>query len=129
MTWAPCLAASWAASSCFWIIDSLSPVQLACSSAPRTILGISALLGVRSMTVGRGRGRAYTGLHDARTARDGVAVQRGRLAKISVNWRPRPSGVELQQERVVVLAIAGRSSSYSDTPVATALSPSTTYGA
>lgn len=28
-TWAPCLAASWARSSCFWIIDSLSPVQLA----------------------------------------------------------------------------------------------------
>ena len=40
MTWAPCLAASWAAFSCFWIIDSLSPVQLACSSAPRTLRGI-----------------------------------------------------------------------------------------
>src|SRR6186997_1912049 len=42
MTWEPCLAASCAAASCFWIIDSLSPVQLACSSAPRTILGIGS---------------------------------------------------------------------------------------
>src|SRR5689334_8415493 len=44
MTWAPCLAASCAACSCFWIIDSLSPVQVACSSAPRTIRGIRGLL-------------------------------------------------------------------------------------
>src|SRR6476619_8671802 len=44
MTWAPCFLAAWAASTCFWIIDSLSPVQLACSSAPRTILGISSPL-------------------------------------------------------------------------------------
>src|SRR5512146_3158301 len=40
MNWAPCLAASWARSSCFWIIDSLSPVQLAWTSAPRTVRGI-----------------------------------------------------------------------------------------
>src|SRR5574337_1772599 len=39
-TWAPCLAASWAKRSCFWIIDSLSPVQVAWSSAPRTLRGI-----------------------------------------------------------------------------------------
>src|SRR5678816_1097554 len=41
MTWAPCLLASWAACSCFWIIDSLSPVQLAWRSAPRTMRGMS----------------------------------------------------------------------------------------
>src|SRR4029078_61124 len=40
MTWAPCFDASWAACSCFWIIDSLSPVQVACRSAPRTVRGI-----------------------------------------------------------------------------------------
>src|SRR5436190_8778255 len=40
MNWAPCLAASWARSSCFWIIDSLSPVQFAWTSAPRTVRGI-----------------------------------------------------------------------------------------
>src|SRR4029079_8091827 len=44
MTWAPCFLASCVAATCFWIIDSLSPVQLACSSAPRTILGISSPL-------------------------------------------------------------------------------------
>src|SRR6476620_9575955 len=43
MNWAPCLAASWARCSCFWIIDSLSPVQLACRSAPRTVRGIRHL--------------------------------------------------------------------------------------
>src|SRR4051795_5641676 len=41
MNWAPCSLAWWAYCSCFWIIDSLSPVQVACSSAPRTILDIS----------------------------------------------------------------------------------------
>src|SRR5688572_15903170 len=43
MIWAPCLAASWACFSCFWIIDSLSPVQLAWRSAPFTLRGISTL--------------------------------------------------------------------------------------
>src|SRR5215207_5021972 len=38
---APCCLASWAYRSCFWIIDSLSPVQVACSSAPRTIRDIA----------------------------------------------------------------------------------------
>ncbi len=42
MNWAPCAAASWARCSCFWIIDSLSPVQLAWTSAPRTVRGILA---------------------------------------------------------------------------------------
>src|SRR4051812_49173964 len=63
MTCAPCLDASWAASSCFWIIDSLSPVQVACSSAPRTILGMSVLVpdGVSSgMSVHR-VGRCHEG--------------------------------------------------------------------
>src|SRR5262245_25821837 len=36
MIWAPCFAASWAYCSCFWIIDSLSPVQVAWTRAPRT---------------------------------------------------------------------------------------------
>src|SRR5207247_6747438 len=40
MNWAPCLAASWARCSCFWIIDSVAPVQLAWTSAPRTVRGI-----------------------------------------------------------------------------------------
>ena len=42
MNWAPCSAASWARCSCFWIINSLSPVQLAWTSAPRTVRGILA---------------------------------------------------------------------------------------
>ena len=42
MNWAPCLAASCARSSCFWIIDSLSPVQLAWTSAPRTVRDIGS---------------------------------------------------------------------------------------
>src|SRR6478609_1286240 len=37
---APALAASWAYASCFWIIDSLSPVQVAWTSAPRTVRAI-----------------------------------------------------------------------------------------
>src|SRR6185295_13346419 len=41
MAWAPWREASWARCSCFWIIDSLSPVQLAWTSAPRTVRGIS----------------------------------------------------------------------------------------
>src|SRR5512141_3070342 len=40
MNWAPRCFASWAYCSCFWIIDSLSPVQVACSSAPVTILAM-----------------------------------------------------------------------------------------
>ena len=56
MNWAPCLAASWARSSCFWIIDSLSPVQLAWTSAPRTVRDI----GLPSSGWGWVRGREGT---------------------------------------------------------------------
>ena len=38
--------------SCFWIIDSLSPVQVACSSAPRTFRGIETLLEWKSARTG-----------------------------------------------------------------------------
>ena len=47
MNWAPCLAASWAYPSCFWIIDSLSPVQVAWTSA-RDRHGEGARRGARS---------------------------------------------------------------------------------
>src|SRR6187402_2296699 len=57
MNWAPCLAASCARSSCFWIIDSLSPVQLAWTSAPRTVRDIGSPL--ERVEVGE-RGRGYT---------------------------------------------------------------------
>src|SRR6186997_2869957 len=51
MIWAPSLAATCARSSCFWIIDSLSPVQLAWTSAARIVRGIAGFL---HETVGRG---------------------------------------------------------------------------
>src|SRR6266571_7002633 len=66
MTWAPCFLASCAASTCFWLIDSLPPVQLACSSAPRTILGISALT-VQLPARRRERTPAALGLRRARS--------------------------------------------------------------
>src|SRR4026208_2267598 len=55
MICAPCLAASCAACSCFWIIDSLSPVQLACRSAPRPTRGISGPRWWGSLPEGRER--------------------------------------------------------------------------
>ena len=56
MNWAPALAASWARSSCFWIIDSLSPVQLAWTSAPRMVRAMSRVtsLGYRMVEEARG---------------------------------------------------------------------------
>src|SRR5215210_7802604 len=44
MNCAPCLSASCARTSSFWIMDSLSPVQLAWTSAPRTIRDIGSPL-------------------------------------------------------------------------------------
>src|SRR6476620_9554811 len=67
MTCAPALAASWARSSCFWIIDSLSPVQDAWTRAPRTIRGIVHSL--RSL----GAERTTTRRNDALPALRGLA--------------------------------------------------------
>ena len=67
MNWAPCLAASWARCSCFWIIDSLSPVQLAWTSAPRTVRAISASPQRLCTSLGWwwSEGSAYTEADDA----------------------------------------------------------------
>src|SRR3954453_1161448 len=70
MTCAPCFEASWAACSCFWIIDSLSPVQVAWTSAPRTLRAMwdpsSVTAAVASVADGEGRvHRDTTPLHVA----------------------------------------------------------------
>src|SRR5579862_883236 len=103
MTWAPWPAASWATFSCFWIIDSLSPVQLACSSAPRTFLGMTLLASVarsesrgptgegERVHPGFGRARALREPYDCRRQGRGRAPARGlrsdRLIR-ATTWTP-----------------------------------------
>src|SRR3954453_4648150 len=111
MIWAPCCFASWAYCSCFWIIDSLSPVQVACSSAPRTLRAMCVtLLGVRARPVRRALGRRPV----SPAARDGKDTPRRRSREPSGleaehrGERGCAAGVvELDQEHVVEGAAAG----------------------
>src|SRR5690242_7011050 len=129
MIWAPCCFASCAYCSCFWIIDSLSPVQLACRSAPRTLRAIDHLPRGGARLTGRALagGPPVTGHETGRIRRaaGGASVEAG-----SRDGRPGPGGrsalerehlgergrlpvpVELDQEHVVVrpcrLIVRGR---------------------
>src|SRR6476660_2113596 len=95
MNWAPCSAASWARCSCFWIIDSLSPVQLAWTSAPRTVRPITC---VNSTDVPkRGEGTPLSALARA-LAEPRIAPPDG--AGGGRNARPRPPAVRLVRERL-----------------------------
>ena len=105
MNWAPCLAASWARSSCFWIIDSLSPVQLAWTSAPRTVRAICA--SPRWGRVGVADG-AYTAQARAGLLSPGNGLGRRRHVPLG-ELAAAALVVEAADEDVGELAVDGRS--------------------
>src|SRR3954452_13374301 len=94
MNWAPCSLAWWAYCSCFWIIDSLSPVQVACSSAPRTIRGIRGLL---ECSLGSNGAKDTRGGPPGGNGADRSVLLDEQLGELAAA----PVAVERQQERVV----------------------------
>src|SRR6476661_6761981 len=86
MTCAPASAASWARCSCFWIIDSLSPVQLAWTSALRTVRGIAASTSDDAGTVTKGRRvhrKGIAGRPSPRPSAGRRRLVRGRLGSLA----------------------------------------------
>src|SRR5829696_1503610 len=113
MTWAPCALASCAYCSCFWIIDSLSPVQVACRSAPRTIRDMrSASSRTSTRSVGPPSGRppsAGTGpRREGRkdTTHGGSGEPSALLDEELREGRALAGLVELEEEHVVVRPVA-----------------------